>query len=619
MKKIIFIIAFIFILLAGISIAIYHFVDINDYKDDIIALVKKNTGKDINIKGDIRIRILPDIAIDINDISMKPSIGDESEDSVAIEQLVLHLKLIPLIKKQIEVSSLKIVKPVVVFKIFKDGTNNFTKATQTNKNNQDKISNHQQKTNDKQNINETINNLLGKIELSSIYIEEAKIRFINLKQGLDIFADKMSLKTSLSKGPNSINISGDLDTHTGIKVPFSLKGNYELAENFYNMSDLDISFGNINTHGEFGVDYRSVVPDIKIAFYFDEADLNPYLNFFNVLTAENAPIDNTSSNIAQNKGSNIISTNKQQPFMWSDKPIDFSALRLFNGHFSFKANKIIYKQTSIGGITMNAYLRNGKLTISIKEAEVVGGNIHGESTLDITSSIPKIRNKINIEEADLSKLPINSGSFLSNIEGKVSGGFNLSSRGLSQRDIINNLNGNISVKASDGAVKGIDLVGMAKNITTAFLVGKTNEQKTVFKEISGDFEVNNGTATSDNITFNSDIIDFNGSMSVDLPALTINSRLLPKVKRLKDESDVLGGVRAPILITGSLLQPSFRLEIQTLVGDLIKNPKGTENLVKQLKRDFNDVKNNMKKGIDGNNTKDPGEMINDFKNILNGL
>jgi hypothetical protein len=75
--------------------------------------------------------------------------------------------------------------------------------------------------------------------------------------------------------------------------------------------------------------------------------------------------------------------------------------------------------------------------------------------------------------------------------------------------------------------------------------------------------------------------------------MTINYTLTPK---LANENPDKPSANIPVVITGSLFNPSFRLAVKSLVQDLIRNPQGADNLVKQLKNDLKDVKKNITNG-----------------------
>jgi uncharacterized protein involved in outer membrane biogenesis len=610
MKKILLFTGSVIVALVIASWLVYRFVDVGWYKDAITSSIKENTGYELAVGGDIRLRILPSIALDINDVTIKSSNGDKSENAISISKLIIHPQLLPLFRKEVAISSLKLVNPVFRFRIFKDGTNNFSKIA---------VNQEVQKVSASASVSSAsefdknigvIKNLLNenifeKIRLEDFDVENGKLRFADERKGIDAHVDNVLFRTSFVPGENLFKISGKLKMDVGVDTPISLGGKYQFLKDMVDFSSIEFKFGDISAHGEAGIDLRPALPDAKVAFYFENLNLNPYAGLIDLLQNKNGAPK------AANQGASSVA----RSFNWSQDAMDFGFLRNVNGQFNFKANKISYKDINVGIITLNSYLMNGKLIASLKEAEVFGGNITSELIVDATSSTPKIKNKINFEDIDLAKVQPGAGA-ATRLGGRLNGGALLTSRGVTEKELVGNVDGNLNLRVIDGVIEGLDLLGMAKNIPASFSIGKKLEQATKINDLSGSFDINKGVAQSEDVMLISDAVDFNGRGNINFPNLTVNFMVTPKLKRgTKEAGDVLGGLRAPILISGNLFQPSFKLEIQTLVMDLVKNPKGTEDLVKQIKNDFKDIKDNINSGIKNN---DDG-VVKNLKNILKGF
>lgn len=112
MKKIIktlsiILLVFLF-LIAGGFIYLYKHVNPNDFKGKISALVAKNTAREINIKGDIAWTFLPKLGLSIRDITLSNNKQFAFGDFAKIGEANIHIKLLPLLFHNIQVSSLKI-------------------------------------------------------------------------------------------------------------------------------------------------------------------------------------------------------------------------------------------------------------------------------------------------------------------------------------------------------------------------------------------------------------------------------------------------------------------------------------------------------------------------------
>lgn len=570
MRKIALFILALLIFLIISSIIIYNFVDINNYKSNIISAFKTKTGTEIDIQGDIRLRLIPDIALDISDVSIKPN-NQENGKPIYVKKIILNLKLLPLIKRNLEIGSLRVVRPKIYFTIFKDGTTSLSR-------NVEPPADSVQEPNKNYKIERDLinKNIVDQFKFSEIIFEDAELTYTDERHNFSFAARDVEIQTSFLPNVNKFQISGHVNINSNaVKEPFQINGNYLLANDLYELTELVIKLGKVEAHGEAIADFNPTLPDIKLAIYFTNMDLTPYSSLIDpILEQYKKPEE-------QNETAN------EKSFAWKNENIDFSTLRKFNVHFSFKTNKVSYKDINIGSITLNSYLVNGKLTASLKEAEILDGNITGELIIDTTSDMPKIRQKINLEQVDFSAIPIKRKIF-DNIVGKISGGTNLTSRGISEKELVNNIDGNLSFKVDDGYIRNVDLIGISQNLVPAF--GISPDKKTDFKELAGEFDVNNGVIKTDHFTFTSELLDFNSAGILNLPELNINLRMVPKIKNTSNQEDKLGGISLPVLISGSIFEPSFNVEIKNVVEDFIKNPEGTDILINNLKRTGKDSK-----------------------------
>ncbi len=125
MKKLLISIVLVLVALAGAVIAAPNFVDWNKYRDEITSRVKDATGQDIEIRGDIKIAILPSPAVVVEDVHVANVEGASDADIVSLGSLEVHVALAPLVNKNLQVIRIKLVKPVVNLEIFTKDRANF--------------------------------------------------------------------------------------------------------------------------------------------------------------------------------------------------------------------------------------------------------------------------------------------------------------------------------------------------------------------------------------------------------------------------------------------------------------------------------------------------------------
>jgi AsmA protein len=95
----------------------------NDYKDDIIKLVKEKKARTLTIDGDIRLSFWPKIGADLGKISIS---GHKSEAEFAsVNSVKVALEVMPLFKKQLVVDTIYVDGAKANIIKYKDGSTNF--------------------------------------------------------------------------------------------------------------------------------------------------------------------------------------------------------------------------------------------------------------------------------------------------------------------------------------------------------------------------------------------------------------------------------------------------------------------------------------------------------------
>ncbi|MBX5461181.1 MAG: AsmA family protein [Steroidobacteraceae bacterium] len=91
------------LIIIGIA-ALLLFVDPNDYRDDIAKLVEEKTGRPLQIRGELGLKVFPWIAIDLNDVTLGNPPGYGEEPFLTVRKATVGVKLLPLLNKRVEVS-----------------------------------------------------------------------------------------------------------------------------------------------------------------------------------------------------------------------------------------------------------------------------------------------------------------------------------------------------------------------------------------------------------------------------------------------------------------------------------------------------------------------------------
>lgn len=91
-----------------LMIAVVLFVDPNDYKDRIASAVQSATGRKLSIPGELELTVFPRLAIEVGQLSLGNPAGFGDAPFATIEGAKLHVNLLPLLRRQLEVGRIDI-------------------------------------------------------------------------------------------------------------------------------------------------------------------------------------------------------------------------------------------------------------------------------------------------------------------------------------------------------------------------------------------------------------------------------------------------------------------------------------------------------------------------------
>jgi uncharacterized protein involved in outer membrane biogenesis len=105
-KKALFIIGGLFVLLIGAALVVPSFVDWNQYKDQVRSTVHSLTGHDIEIGGNLSFRLIPSPQLSAADVSLANPEAWSSKYFLELESLNLDAAFLPLLSLNLQVNSI---------------------------------------------------------------------------------------------------------------------------------------------------------------------------------------------------------------------------------------------------------------------------------------------------------------------------------------------------------------------------------------------------------------------------------------------------------------------------------------------------------------------------------
>jgi AsmA protein len=148
------------------------------------------------------------------------------------------------------------------------------------------------------------------------------------------------------------------------------------------------------------------------------------------------------------------------------------------------------------------------------------------------------------------------------LEGVTNAQLKLNMSGDDAAMIKKTLNGTGQVRFNDGAIIGIDLAGMVRNVKAAFGLEQDPAQRprTDFAELNAPFSIKNGLVHTPETRLQSPLIRIIAAGDADLVNETLDFRVEPKVvASIKGQGDAeqRSGLMVPVLVSGTFSEPQF--------------------------------------------------------------
>jgi AsmA protein len=260
-----------------------------------------------------------------------------------------------------------------------------------------------------------------------------------------------------------------------------------------------------------------------------------------------------------------------QPASSGPAPIDLSMLRLFNADIRLAANQLGHGKVRMGPATASLTVADGVARLNVPQAGFYSGVISADITANGAGNVPAIDLVAAMEGVEALPLLTDAAGF-DRVEGKLKASMQVSGAGSDSQAFARSLNGPVSVVATDGAIRGIDVAGLVRNVRSLIGSGYAQDAnaRTEFSELSIPVTITNGVARADDIRVLGPFVRMSGAGTVDLGEQTVDMRLDPRVVGSLDgqggDFDV-SGLGMPIMITGPLSGPRIYPDLSAILAD----------------------------------------------------
>jgi len=619
--------AFLVLLIAAI-VLIPLLVDVNHYKPQIEAQVQEATGRTFKIGGEIALSVFPWVGLSLSDLRLGSPTGFKEPELLKVGDFEARVKLMPLLSRRIEIKRVILEAPDIVLVKNKTGNTNWDFKAPTSRPAPDVAPTAPDAP------TEASGFALQSLTAEEIAIRNGTLTYIDHTSGnrQEVSEITLALSDVSLERPVALVFSTRVNGQ-----PFKIEGTVGPLGSPPASQPLAYDL-KVSALDELEAVLKGVARDLTgqptFELILEVAAFSPRTLFerlgqpFPVSTADPGVLNSVSLK-AQLKGGTtqvrldggkLVLDDTQTDFTLSAKAFDrpditfdirMDAIDLDRyrpapnpapagqtaktgaGTSDGKAKTPNYEplrrlildgRLAVGQLTAGkARMQNVRFEIAAREgrfqvkplaAELYGGAANITGTFDVRQNQPRSDLQLKLQN-------IAAGPMLQDvaqkdfIEGLLQSDVTLKFQGDTPDRIKQTLNGGGQFNFTDGALVGIDLAAMVRNVGAAFGQGErvAEKPKTDFSEFNIPFTLRKGTFATEATRLLSPLIRVNAAGQADLVAEQLDFRVEPSfVATIKGQGDTetREGIMVPVLVSGSFQQPRFAPDLKAVARQQVQ-------------------------------------------------
>ncbi|MCL1129021.1 AsmA family protein [Shewanella sairae] len=581
--------------------------DPNDFKPQIVDLVKEQTGRELAIGSDLSWTFFPTLGIKLGNITLSNPEGFKNASMVAVNQVVAEVSLMPLLKKEVEISQLNLDGLTLMLETQKDGRTSFDGLAGDNAKAEPSSQSGAEGS-------KPSGASLARLDIGGIAITNTKITNIdNTTQTEQVFALKeltlgrfqlgefAPLKyqftatlpdmSVLSQGEGQLKVAQDLKTITinefvvdnlvtgdGLpngRLQADLTTSLVVALEKQTLSLVLSSFSaaNIEASGSLNVAYGKKVPNVIAKLEVGDVDLDTMLP----------------------KQEGEQTEQSQQP--QADKTVavepDLRPMKSVNLDVDVRIKSVKVANLKTQNWVMQLVMNEGIANMKQLSADLYGGKISASAQVDGRNKVASYQFDKRLSGVDIRALLIDMAE-VDMLDGTAN--FNVAGKGKSliPDNLKKNLLANGKFEIADGAIHGVNIPQMIRQAKAKMGGDMTSGvgatvQKTDFTSMTGSFNIAKGVVSNPDLDMASPLIRLKGAGTANIINEALDYRLTASVVgslegQGGDKRDALHGVEIPFAISGTMSEPKFALDTKALLDSKLKEEtnKLKDSLFKKL-------------------------------------
>lgn len=556
-----------FVLMVAVIVAGYAVLsslDINQYRDQIIAEAEKATGRTLRIDGEMDLKISLSPAVVLNDVGLSNAEWAATDEMVSVNRFELEVAILPLLSNELQIKRLVVIDPVIELETQPDGTANWAldvgepgaEPSEPSESGRGKLSASFDEVvieggrityrngatgetlaltidsltaeasgtssplvlDFKGSYQEVPVNLAGSLSSLAVLTDPDQKKSIDLSGGLGGTEFTVLGTALLSGGQPSADIAltfkaddlSAIEQVSGAGVPpltgIDVSTQVALSGQTLKLSDIKAVVANSDLEGQLTL-VAGATPSVTGTIQSETIDLRDF-------AGEGAEGGGEATQASAPSGGD-------SPYVIPETPLPLDLLRAAMVDVNLSVGALVLNDNLTLEQTQGKIgLKDGVLTLTPLKTLLSDGRLQVNSTLNSAQQTPALDFGFTAAGVDYGKLLREQGNF-DKMRGTIDADIAVAGSGASPRAIASTLNGAIKIEGGEGQLDdrllkiltaGVDQLG------TLFSKEQGNKLNCILVE----FEVKNGLATSKAIVMDSEVLTVSGGGTIDLRTEELN-------------------------------------------------------------------------------------------------
>jgi AsmA protein len=584
-------------------LAVRLFVNPNDYRGRIEKAVKDSTGRELDLRGELKLSVFPWIALELGPATLGNPPGFGAQPFIAVQHVALSVKVLPLLHKELQIGRIEI-----------DGLDLRLMKNAEGKGNWEGLGSSGAAASKPAAASPT-----ALPELAGLTFKDGRFSYQDLVAdhlNLDVGAIgaghpvplKLSLNLTTAPGAQPIAVAGQFDlTPKTDKQEYGLNFSAQLgsahltgtalashvpdAPNLTGTFKLDpvgprelmaqLGIKPPQTHdpkalsklaaiGEFAYSGNAVSAS-KLDVQLDDSELRGSLALTDLTTdAMTFDLAVTQIDLDRYRGPDATAGVAAKPAAAKapPTPLPTEALKALKLHGTATLGSARFAGIALSQARVTIAAQDGVLHVAPIQAGLYGGTYAGDVALDVRNHPAALHTEDTLNGVDMAQL-LKDFAKTQRFSGRGMVTASISAQGDTSDAMMGSLGGHVAANLANGAVEGVDLwfvVSQAMALAQKQpLAGASDSGRTKFDTFKVSADLNKGVATTKDLSIVSQNLHVAGQGTANLVTEAVDYQV--KATVLKGTGAAGAGTLAevPLTVTGTMTAPKVRPDIEGMV------------------------------------------------------